>query len=129
MKANVPEFGNYIGADLDSGEESDDFDIGQTSAAGPSGGVSAGAGAGGDFAPLEGLEEEEEAEDDDMDGDRDGVGMEMTLHGVDGECRELLERVGSCRIYCLASMDSIEADPLLCFGRHTWRGARSSREG
>lgn len=45
--------------------------------------MSAGAGAGGDFAPLEGLEDEEE--DDEMDEDRDGVGMEMTLHGVDGK--------------------------------------------
>ena len=82
-RADRAEFGNYIGADLDSGEESDDFDVGQTSAAGPSGGVSGGVGAGGDFAPLEGLEDGDD-EDEDME-EREGAGMEMTLHGVDGE--------------------------------------------
>ena len=70
------EFGNYIGADLESDDESD-IDVETTvpvtsGAAGPSGQAS------GSYAPLEGLEEE----DEDM--EEDG-GMEMTLHGVDGQ--------------------------------------------
>ena len=68
------EFGNYIGADLGSDDDEDDFDIAPAtsapSAPGPSGGN-------GSYAPLEGLEDE----DEDMEEDN---GMEMTLHGVDG---------------------------------------------
>jgi U5 small nuclear ribonucleoprotein component len=69
------EFGNYIGADLESGDEDDDIDIApSTSGPGPSTQAAS-------YAPLEGLEEDDEAmEDEDM-------GMEMTLHGVDGQYR------------------------------------------
>ena len=78
----MSEFGNYIGADLDSDE--DDIDIGENSAAGPSTmpSMAAAPSAAAGFAPLEGLEEDE---DEDMEGEVGGGGMEMTLHGVDGE--------------------------------------------
>lgn len=76
------EFGNYIGADLDSDDDGD-IDLGETSAAGPSASASYAApahAASGGFAPLEGLEEDE---DEEM--EEDGPGdMQMTLHGVDG---------------------------------------------
>lgn len=77
---DAAEFGNYIGGDLDSDDE-EEFEVGQTSAAGPSSSA-APAPTGGDFAPLEGFDE-----DEDMDDDDEARGMEMTLHGVDGESR------------------------------------------
>jgi hypothetical protein len=79
LLADLAEFGNYIGADLDS--DDDELDLGENSAAGPSTvpvAAPSGAASNGGFAPLEGLEEDE---DDDMEGDD----MQMTLHGVDGE--------------------------------------------
>lgn len=69
------EFGNYIGGDLESDDESD-IDIAPSapiSAPGP-------AGPSGSYAPLEGMEEDE---DEPM--DEGEQGLEMTLHGVDGE--------------------------------------------
>lgn len=76
------EFGNYIGADLDS--DDDELDLGENSAAGPSTipAAAPSAATNGGFAPLEGLEEDE---DEDMEGD----GMQMTLHGVDGQLPSL----------------------------------------
>ncbi|BEI94638.1 uncharacterized protein CcaverHIS019_0702100 [Cutaneotrichosporon cavernicola] len=70
------EFGNYIGGDLDSDDDSD-VDIAPAavpSAPGP-------AGPSGSYAPLEGFDDEEN--DEPMDEDED-TGMQMTLHGVDG---------------------------------------------
>jgi U5 small nuclear ribonucleoprotein component len=70
------EFGNYIGGDLDSDDDSD-VDIAPAaapSAPGPSG-------PSGSYAPLEGFDDEDE--DEPMDEDED-TGMQMTLHGVDG---------------------------------------------
>ncbi|WRT67687.1 uncharacterized protein IL334_004659 [Kwoniella shivajii] len=65
------EFGNYIGGDLESDDDSDvEIAPSAPSASGPSGPSQS-------YAPLEGLEDE----DEDMDED---TGMEMTLHGVDG---------------------------------------------
>ncbi|KAK1925362.1 P-loop containing nucleoside triphosphate hydrolase protein [Papiliotrema laurentii] len=70
------EFGNYIGGDLESDDESD-YDVAPSapapapSAPGPSQPSAA-------YAPLEGLEEEDEAMEDEE------PGLEMTLHGVDG---------------------------------------------
>ncbi|WVW84568.1 hypothetical protein I302_106602 [Kwoniella bestiolae CBS 10118] len=67
------EFGNYIGGDLESDEESDvDIVPSAPSAPGPSGPSQA-------YVPLEGLEDEDEEMEDDED-----RGMQMTLHGVDG---------------------------------------------
>lgn len=65
---------------MGSDDDEDDFDIAPAtsapSAPGPSGGN-------GSYAPLEGLEDE----DEDMEEDN---GMEMTLHGVDGQsCRDV----------------------------------------
>ncbi|WVF69346.1 hypothetical protein IAT40_004122 [Kwoniella sp. CBS 6097] len=67
------EFGNYIGGDLESDDESD-VDVAPSAPAasyapGPSGGQS--------YAPLEGLEDDDEEMEED-------TGMELTLHGVDG---------------------------------------------
>ncbi|OCF41511.1 U5 small nuclear ribonucleoprotein component [Kwoniella heveanensis CBS 569] len=69
------EFGNYIGGDLESDDESD-VDIAPSAPAasyapGPSGGAAQ------SYAPLEGLEDEDEEMEED-------TGMELTLHGVDG---------------------------------------------
>ncbi|WVQ96846.1 hypothetical protein IAU59_003953 [Kwoniella sp. CBS 9459] len=69
------EFGNYIGGDLESDDESD-VDIAPSAPAasyapGPSGGAAQ------SYAPLEGLEDEDEEMEQD-------TGMELTLHGVDG---------------------------------------------
>ena len=74
MSLMILEFGNYIGADLESDDEDDDLEIAPSapaaaSAPGPSAQT-------GGYAPLEGLEEDEDMEED--------TGMEMTLHGVDG---------------------------------------------
>lgn len=74
--ADIAEFGNYIGGDLDSDDESD---VEIAPAAAPS---VPGPNAGASFAPLEGFDEEDEDEAMEEDG---GTGMEMTLHGVDGE--------------------------------------------
>ena len=74
--ADPAEFGNYIGGDLESDDESD-YDVAPSatapapSAPGPSQPSAA-------YAPLEGLEEEDEAMEDEE------PGLEMTLHGVDG---------------------------------------------
>lgn len=67
------EFGNYIGGDLGSDDESDieDGPVAASSAPGPSTQTAP------THASLEGLEDE----DEDMEED---TGMEMTLHGVDG---------------------------------------------
>ncbi|KAE8538711.1 hypothetical protein D1P53_005074 [Cryptococcus gattii VGV] len=69
------EFGNYIGGDLDSDNESD-ISIPPAapspSAPGPSAGPSA------SYAPLEGFDDEDEAMEDEE------PGMAMQLHGVDG---------------------------------------------
>jgi U5 small nuclear ribonucleoprotein component len=59
---------------LGSDDSEDDFDIAPATAAPSAPGPSAA----GSYAPLEGLEDE----DEDMEED---TGMEMTLHGVDGE--------------------------------------------
>ncbi|KAK4684805.1 hypothetical protein P7C73_g5360, partial [Tremellales sp. Uapishka_1] len=64
------EFGNYIGGDLDSDDGSDISVAEAPSAPGPSTTTQS-------YAPLEGLEDEDEAMEED-------VGMQMTLHGVDG---------------------------------------------
>ena len=56
------------------------MDIGTSGAAAPSAAGPSSAPAA-SYAPLEGLEEE----DEDMDGAEDH-GLEMTLHGVDGQC-------------------------------------------
>lgn len=85
--ADRVEFGNYIGGDLDSDDESD---VEIAPAAVP---AAPGPSAAAVYAPLEGFEEDE---DEDMEED-EGTGMEMTLHGVDGECgeeRELTLRHG-----------------------------------
>ncbi|WVQ65874.1 uncharacterized protein L199_004052 [Kwoniella botswanensis] len=67
------EFGNYIGGDLESDEESDvEIVPSAPSAPGPSAPAQS-------YAPLEGLEDEDEEMEDDED-----RGMQMTLHGVDG---------------------------------------------
>ncbi|OCF73033.1 U5 small nuclear ribonucleoprotein component [Kwoniella mangroviensis CBS 8886] len=67
------EFGNYIGGDLESDEESDvEIAPSAPSAPGPSAPAQS-------YAPLEGLEDEDEEMEDDED-----RGMQMTLHGVDG---------------------------------------------
>lgn len=76
--AHETEFGNYIGGDLESDDESD-IDI-APSAPIPEPGPSA---ASGGYAPLEGLEDDDEAMDDEE------QGLEMTLHGVDGEVTRL----------------------------------------
>jgi U5 small nuclear ribonucleoprotein component len=73
------EFGNYIGGDLESDDESD-IDIAPSAPAPSAPGPSAAAGA---YAPLEGLEDDDEAMDDEE------QGLEMTLHGVDGESSRL----------------------------------------
>ncbi|UOH80949.1 hypothetical protein LQV05_003610 [Cryptococcus neoformans] len=69
------EFGNYIGGDLDSDDESD-VSIPPVApppvAPGPSAGPSA------SYAPLEGFDDEDEAMEDEE------PGMAMQLHGVDG---------------------------------------------
>lgn len=69
------EFGNYIGGDLDSDNESD-VSISpaapSSSVPGPSAGPSA------SYAPLEGFDDEDEAMEDEE------PGMAMQLHGVDG---------------------------------------------
>ncbi|WWC88772.1 uncharacterized protein L201_003685 [Kwoniella dendrophila CBS 6074] len=66
------EFGNYIGGDLDSDEESDiEIAPSAPSIPGPSAPAQS-------YAPLEGLEDEDEEMDDEE------TGMQMTLHGVDG---------------------------------------------
>lgn len=70
------EFGNYIGGDLDSDDESD---VEIAPAAAPS---APGPSAGATYAPLEGFDDDEE--DEGMEED-EATGMEMTLHGVDGE--------------------------------------------
>lgn len=69
------EFGNYIGGDLDSDDDSDvDIAPAAPSAPGP-------AGPSGSYAPLEGFDDGDE--DEPMEEDED-TGMQMTLHGVDG---------------------------------------------
>lgn len=61
---------------MGSDDDSDDYELAPATTSAPSApGPSAGNGA---YAPLEGLEDE----DEDMEED---TGMEMTLHGVDGE--------------------------------------------
>lgn len=67
------EFGNYVGGDLESDDDSDIDIAPATSAPGPSAPAQS-------YAPLEGLDDEDEAMDED-------AGMEMTLHGVDGALR------------------------------------------
>ncbi|WVQ80717.1 hypothetical protein IAT38_002822 [Cryptococcus sp. DSM 104549] len=70
------EFGNYIGGDLDSDDESDVSDVpavAAPSAPGPSA-------ASGSYAPLEGLEDE----DEDMEDGEGAGGMDLQLYGVDG---------------------------------------------
>lgn len=69
------EFGNYIGGDLDSDNESDvsiPLAAPSPSAPGPSAGPSA------SYAPLEGFDDEDEAMEDEE------PEMAMQLHGVDG---------------------------------------------
>ncbi|KIR29756.1 U5 small nuclear ribonucleoprotein component [Cryptococcus deuterogattii 99/473] len=69
------EFGNYIGGDLDSDNESDVSippAAPSSSVPGPSAGPSA------SYAPLEGFDDEDEAMEDEE------PGMAMQLHGVDG---------------------------------------------
>ncbi|KAK8858507.1 hypothetical protein IAR55_002734 [Kwoniella newhampshirensis] len=66
------EFGNYIGGDLESDDDSDiDVVPSAPSASGPSAPAQA-------YAPLEGFDDEDEAMED------EDAGMQMTLHGVDG---------------------------------------------
>ncbi|GFZ45303.1 114 kDa U5 small nuclear ribonucleoprotein component homolog [Saitozyma sp. JCM 24511] len=68
------EFGNYIGGDLESEDESDiEIAPSAPSAPGPSTAPAAQS-----YAPLEGFDEDEEMEEEEE------TGMEMTLHGVDG---------------------------------------------
>ncbi|RSH89322.1 hypothetical protein EHS25_002434 [Saitozyma podzolica] len=69
------EFGNYIGGDLES-EDDSDIDIAPSAPSAP--GPSTAPAQAPSYAPLEGFDEDEEMEEEEE------TGMEMTLHGVDG---------------------------------------------
>jgi hypothetical protein len=70
------EFGNYIGGDLES-EDDSDIDIAPSAPSAP--GPSTAPAQAPSYAPLEGFDEDEEMEEEEE------TGMEMTLHGVDGQ--------------------------------------------
>lgn len=73
ISSSSVEFGNYIGGDLESEDESD-IEDGPAAVPPAPPGMSTQPAQG--YAPLEGLEDEDE--------DMEESGMEMTLHGVDG---------------------------------------------
>jgi len=75
------EFGNYIGGDLDSDEDSE-VDVDDVAIAPASVPSAPGPSAAATYAPLEGYDDEDEDGDEPM----EETGMQMTLHTVDGEC-------------------------------------------
>lgn len=77
--ADITEFGNYIGGDLDSDDDSDVEIAPATSAPAAPGPAAAGS-----YAPLEGFDDDDDDDDAEAMDQDEPSGMEMTLHGVDG---------------------------------------------